>query len=524
MSFIPHDSPLRGCAAAFPQPVTANDSSAARSLVQAVSQHNGVVIYRSSNREEHDLTHHVFRWNTIDYRHVFENGFQARPQGDTPNGTYYDLDHYVHQAGSPLDQTRPVNHVFISTTLNSGWRPTPSTTILPQGAELEVYRYEIYAPGGIWVRQTLGNRYRYPAQDEVAFVRGIAPQYIRSAQLFIVTRGRDNPRYLSWRRADRTIRVNLRFNPQSHPRRMHTIRRPIFDYRDENGNCPPLTITIWRGQLPQQDRREKRDADSDSISEWYAGSVADSASYINAAFRSSRTNEAYLFMQNEYVLVNYAPGGRGDRIVHGPLLICDGFPSLSGTAFGEYGIDCAFNSKFGNEAFIFSGNLCAHIDYAPGTKKVTILNGPMTITTMFPFFNGTVFADSIDAAFTSTVLHKAYLFKDDSYALINYNSKTCEAIRKIRDGFNGLRDTMFESGIEAAFASHRTDEAYIFKGDKYALINFAPGSTKDHIIGGVKPITPNWPSLRGILPRKNRGLDDHDHHNQAQAHPAHDEL
>ncbi|CAL5066028.1 unnamed protein product [Urochloa decumbens] len=430
MSFIPHDSPLRGCAAAFPQPVTANDSSAARSLVQAVSQHNGVVIYRSSNREEHDLTHHVFRWNTIDYRHVFENGFQARPQGDTPNGTYYDLDHYVHQAGSPLDQTRPVNHVFISTTLNSGWRPTPSTTILPQGAELEVYRYEIYAPGGIWVRQTLGNRYRYPAQDEVAFVRGIAPQYIRSAQLFIVTRGRDNP----------------------------------------------------------------------------------------------RTNEAYLFMQNEYVLVNYAPGGRGDRIVHGPLLICDGFPSLSGTAFGEYGIDCAFNSKFGNEAFIFSGNLCAHIDYAPGTKKVTILNGPMTITTMFPFFNGTVFADSIDAAFTSTVLHKAYLFKDDSYALINYNSKTCEAIRKIRDGFNGLRDTMFESGIEAAFASHRTDEAYIFKGDKYALINFAPGSTKDHIIGGVKPITPNWPSLRGILPRKNRGLDDHDHHNQAQAHPAHDEL
>jgi hypothetical protein len=34
----------------------------------------------------------------------------------------------------------------------------------------------------------------------------------------------------------------------------------------------------------------------------------------------------------------------------------------------------------------------------------------------------------------------------------------------------------------------------------------------------VKPIIPNWPSLRGILPRKNRGVDDHDHHNQEQDH------
>ncbi|GLT51092.1 hypothetical protein SLA2020_245290 [Shorea laevis] len=135
---------------------------------------------------------------------------------------------------------------------------------------------------------------------------------------------------------------------------------------------------------------------------------------------------------------------------------------------------------------------------------------------MFPFFKGTVFENGIDAAFRSTVRNEAYLFKGNQYALINYNSKTQIAIRYLNQGFYSLIGTIFESGIEAAFASHRTNEAYIFKGDQYALINFAPGSTNDYIIGGVKKILDHWPSLRPILPRNNRGLDNHDHHVQAQ--------
>jgi hypothetical protein len=86
------------------------------------------------------------------YSQVFENGFAARHQGDTPNGTYFSLDHHVHDAGTPLDPNRPVTHAFISTTLSGGWRPTTSATTLPRGGQIQVYRYEIYAPGGIWVR------------------------------------------------------------------------------------------------------------------------------------------------------------------------------------------------------------------------------------------------------------------------------------------------------------------------------------------------------------------------------------
>jgi hypothetical protein len=54
--------------------------------------------------------------------------------------------------------------------------------------------------------------------------------------------------------------------------------------------------------------------------------------------------------------MNYAPGTKGDWIVNGrPFLICEGFPSLADTAFGEHGIGCAFDSHPGNnEAFIFS--------------------------------------------------------------------------------------------------------------------------------------------------------------------------
>ena len=228
-------------------------------------------------------------------------------------------------------------------------------------------------------------------------------------------------------------------------------------------------------------------------------------------------------MKNEYVRMNYAPGTTHDKIIFGPVLICDGYRSLIGTAFGEHGIDCAFDSD-GDKAFIFSGNLCAFIDYAPGSANDKILSGPMTITAMFPFFKSTVFENGIDAAFRSSRSQEAYLFKGDQYALINYDSKNLIAIRNITQGFYSLRGTIFASGFDAAFASHRKNEAYIFKGDQYALINFAPGTTDDYIIGGVKPILPNWPSLRAILPRKNHGFDVHDHHNQPQADRDHDEL
>ncbi|KAH7689142.1 ADP-ribosylation-containing protein [Dioscorea alata] len=517
MSIQPN-SLWRGCAANFQQPVNEEDQLAAQFLVETVYYFNcrvgqqplSDIYYRSSNGE-YDILHHVFRWDLTPYQDVFRNGFQARRQQNTHDNIYYNLNHYVHHGGRPLDTRREATHAFVSTTLNSNWHPTVN-----RGVEIDVFRYEIYAPGGIIVSQTLGENYEYPAQDEVCFVAGIAPQYIRSAQQFRLV---VNGSYTRRARVDNRIRVNGNFNPQSHPSRFLTIRRPICAYRDEENHSRPLTIVIYRGDALQREKRQvPRDTD---ITDWYAQNVSGVNSYINAAFRSSRKNEAYIFMNDEYALLNYAPGTTNDSILNGPLLISDGYPSLKGTSFANYGIDCAFGD--GEEAFIFSGNLCAKVDYAPGTTNDKITRGPMTITTMFPFFKGTVFEDGVDAAFESSRKNEAYLFKGNKYSLINFTNSRLIAIRLITEGFFSLKGTIFESGIDAAFASHRKNEAYLFKGSSYALINFAPASTDDYIIGGVKEITRNWPSLRGILPRTNKGLDINNQ-NEANTHRDQDEL
>ncbi|BAT96651.1 Albumin-2 protein [Vigna angularis] len=222
--------------------------------------------------------------------------------------------------------------------------------------------------------------------------------------------------------------------------------------------------------------------------------------YINAAFRSSIEYEVYFFAKNMYVRLHYTPGGTDDKILTSLRLISSGFPSLAGTPFAEPGIDCSFDTE-ASEAYVFSGNLCAYIDYAPGTTNDKILAGPTTIAQMFPVLKNTVFADGIDSAFRSTEGKEVYLFKGNKYVRIAYDSKQLVGnIRNISDGFPVLYGTIFESGIDACFASHVESEAYLFKGDKYVRIKFTPGQTDDTLVGDVTPILDGWPVLRGILP------------------------
>lgn len=298
--------------------------------------------------------------------------------------------------------------------------------------------------------------------------------------------------------------INRNFNPQSHPERTLRIQRPVRDYLDENRLRRRLQIH----EVPE---RRKRSVDtSDELIEYYINGVADVDNYFDSALRSTRKNEVYMFIKGEYALVDYAPGSTGDRIINGPHFIGSSFNSLVGTAFAEYGIDAAFgcHDNDDNEAMIFCGNLCARINYAPRTTNDWIIKGPKTIRQMFPFFIGTNFERGIDAAFESSVTGEAYLFKGQDYALIDYSKPCLIAIRPITKGFLCFRGGLFERDIGASFASHVKKEAYLFKENWYLLFHFTPGETEDCIIGGPKQIVPrNWPSLNGFLPRKNRGLD-----------------
>ncbi|KAM0894771.1 hypothetical protein ACQ4PT_024239 [Festuca glaucescens] len=479
--------------------------------------------YRSSAGEM-DIRRHVFRWDNSPYEFVFENCFEARRQRGTPDSTFYNLERYVNSGGRPLDSRRETTHAFVSTTLSSSWHPS-----VDPGTTCRVYRYEIYAPGGIIVAETLCDLYNYPAQDEIAFPAGIAPQYIRSAQLFELTNDR---RYTNRRRVDDVLYINRHFNPQSHPQvRRINIQRPVCDCYENNARRR-LAFREFPADQQQQQKKMWRsvNTNNDDLTEYYKEGVTRNEYYIDSAFRSIQENEAYMFIQGEYVLINYAPGTTNDKIIKGPMFIGDGFPSLVGTNFAEYGIDAAFGCHNKNEAIIFSGNLCARIDYAPGpTDGSSIKEGPKTIKQMFPFFKGTKFEKGIDAAFESSNNGEAFLFKGSEYARINYDGKTPSlvAIHCITTGFKCLQGTEFASDIGAAFASHRTKEAYLFKGDSYILLQFTPGENNDKIKVGPKKIVPsNWPSLKDFVPRKNSGMDVYEYSRQPPdpPHRDHDEL
>jgi hypothetical protein len=241
----------------------------------------------------------------------------------------------------------------------------------------------------------------------------------------------------------------------------------------------------------------------DSINQIYIPKMTNPG-YVNAAFRSSRHNEAYFFINDQVLLLDYAPGSAStDKILYGPIPVRDGFKSLSHTIFGSYGIDCSFDTD-NNQAFIFFENFCALIDYAPYLDNFRIISGPKKIVDVFPFFNGTVFENGIDSAYRSTLKKEVYLFKGDKYARIDYGeNRLVQDIKNINKGFTCFRGTIFENGIDAVFASHVNNKAYFFKGDYYAHVNVTPGSTNDTINGGVRLIRDYWKALGSIVPLAN---------------------
>ncbi|KAI8536119.1 hypothetical protein RHMOL_Rhmol10G0231600 [Rhododendron molle] len=177
-------------------------------------------------------------------------------------------------------------------------------------------------------------------------------------------------------------------------------------------------------------------------------------SYINAAFRPSKEGQAYLFVGTEYVVFDYSQGPSHAEVVKGPLPICNGFPFLKFTFFVDYELNAAFGSGE-NEAIFFLGDECAKINYSSNPSHEI-----KQITEMFPFLQCTPFECSIDAALESWKSNEAFLFKDDQCVCINYSSDNCSlvgTIRPIVELFPILKDTFFDSGIQAACAKSITN-------------------------------------------------------------------
>jgi hypothetical protein len=224
---------------------------------------------------------------------------------------------------------------------------------------------------------------------------------------------------------------------------------------------------------------------------------------IQTAFPSSISNQCYIFVNGRCVVLNYHPG-RPKTILQGPHPIERFFPMLSETPFKRR-IDCAFNGSE-NTVVIFCRKLCAKIRYTPRSIEGILIKGPRLIThnEMFPRLRGTSFCNGIDAAIRYGT--DVFLFKGVNYIRLNYfTSEPTQEQEEICKGFPYLVGTVFENGIDAAFASHVVDEAYIFKDIYYARIDVAQRYSEDisdFFIGGrIRYIRDVWPPF-GIRPKE----------------------
>ncbi|KAK7373209.1 hypothetical protein VNO80_06608 [Phaseolus coccineus] len=146
-------------------------------------------------------------------------------------------------------------------------------------------------------------------------------------------------------------------------------------------------------------------------------------------------------------------------------------------------INVAFRSSREYEVYFFMKNKYVRVYYTPRRTDDKILTNLRLISSGFPSLAATFFAEpGMDCSF-DTEVSEAYVFSTKFCAYIDY-----------------APGTIFESGIDACFASHEESEAYLFKGDQYVRIKFTPGTTDDVLLGNVRPILDGWPCLRGILP------------------------
>ncbi|XP_045810372.1 albumin-2-like [Trifolium pratense] len=108
---------------------------------------------------------------------------------------------------------------------------------------------------------------------------------------------------------------------------------------------------------------------------------------------------------------------------------------------------------------------------------------------------------NIDAAFASSKTNECFVFVKDKYVVLNYapgfkKKEIMTGPRKIVEGFPMLKDTIFENGIDCAFDTTRNNETFIFSGNQ-CVKTTAPQSTNARLLSGPMLITAMFPTLIG---------------------------
>lgn len=154
-------------------------------------------------RTMYTITQQLLRWDRRGPNEIFQHGFHPRR-----TGSHYDVN------SANIWTYANVNNpsIFVGTTIvRDGENGAVSRWTPRNFREGTTYAYDVFAPGGISVNQSLGSSYRYRNQFEIAFPGGINRRYIRSVTQYFngrVVRVFNNPYFAPGRRIPAKRSIN----------------------------------------------------------------------------------------------------------------------------------------------------------------------------------------------------------------------------------------------------------------------------------------------------------------------------
>ncbi|KAM7486063.1 hypothetical protein LguiA_002072 [Lonicera macranthoides] len=363
---LPPTSEYRGVAAAISQPASPGDIHTLQNHITALTLYNrqGPSIQYRDPIEDQDIVEAMYRGDDHSYTEIFKKGFRPRDPSSTTLPYYYNLERHVNGGGAPGETSHVDGSVFFSTTRLTNWRPRVKINMI-------LYRYEIFAPGGIDTVLTLCEHNDYPNQQKIAFVGGINRQYIQSF-------GQTTQAFMN---------------------RLRNVRCPTSEEYMIN--------LVFTTNNATNVRKSDIENITSPIEEPYVDPSCNVGHSVDCAFNFNNQVEAFIFTVDQ-CLINYAPSTTKDFIIKGPMSISDFFPSLRNTIFAT-GTDATFTSFTKYEVYVFRSNIYMLLNFVTGNT----IGRPKKITDGFYSLKNTIFEHDIDPAFASSRCKEAYIFKGD---------------------------------------------------------------------------------------------------------------
>ncbi|MEW2529121.1 glycosyl hydrolase family 18 protein [Streptomyces sp. NPDC047071] len=229
---------------------------------------------------------------------------------------------------------------------------------------------------------------------------------------------------------------------------------------------------------------------------------------IDAAVRTADSGPPYQYLFRGHQYARFEEGT--DKPLGEVKDIAAGWSSLRGTSFAS-GFDAALEAeKYGKRQLIlFRGDQYVRVEIPMNSADDTLVKGPMSITTGFKIFEGTPFANGVDAA-VEIGDDRIMLFRGSQMAIFKLDidgtgDKWVMEPRAISEGLPVLKGTGFESGIGTAMQRTVYDpepngsDVYLISGTRVLRLYLDEDLAKSKIEQGPMSIAEMWPSLKDSI-------------------------